>query len=127
MSDSTEDGVSGWKDRQYWSKLAIEDPERLERERKEAIEEILSGAPDGGRERLERLQWRIDVERARASNPLSSCLRVSRMMWEYFYAENGFLRTINNWAGTNCNPPHTRARERLPPRTEKVITLPKKE
>ncbi len=78
----------------YWSELAVQDPDRFERERREVIGEAISAAPEDKRERLLRLQWRIDTERARASNPLSACIRLNRMLFESFYAKNGFANTL---------------------------------
>lgn len=64
----------------YWSNLAKTDPERFERERKEAIEAVISNARPQRQEYLRKLQWRIDVERSRASNPLSATIRIYGMM-----------------------------------------------
>lgn len=81
----------------YWSEMAIKDPERFERERREVIEELLSEAPEDKRERFVKLQWRIDMERSRASNPLSSCIRLNAMMWEFVCADNGFIATLQGF------------------------------
>jgi hypothetical protein len=64
-----------------WMKTAKEDPERFEAMRQAAIEEVIGRAPEASRERLRRLQWRIDQERRLAKTPLSACIRLSRMMW----------------------------------------------
>ncbi len=79
----------------YWSKTAEEDPEEFEQMRRNAIEEIMLKAPERIRERLRRIQWRVDMERSRASNPLSGCLRISEMMWKSVYDEGGLLEAMN--------------------------------
>ena len=100
MRHPTETDMSDPKVFKYWSELAVQDPERFELERKEAIERVIAEAPESQQERLRRLQWRIDVERSRASNPLSACIRLNRMMLDSFYAENGFVNAINSSAAS---------------------------
>lgn len=82
----------------YWIKLAKVDPERLEREKRELVEAVISG---GNREKLEALQWRIDAEIMRAKTPIDSMLRLSKMMWNQFYAERGFLFAVNQLVSSN--------------------------
>ncbi|HUY62794.1 MAG TPA: DUF3135 domain-containing protein [Candidatus Paceibacterota bacterium] len=96
---------------EHWSKLATADPERFERERRKAIEEIIARAPEEQSERLWRLQWRIDMERARASNPLSACIRLNRMMLDHFYGPNGLVDALNGLADSMraLAPPETKA------------------
>jgi hypothetical protein len=62
-------------------RTAQEDPEAFEAMRLAAIEEVINRAREANRERLRRLQWRIDQERRLAKTPLSACIRLSRMMW----------------------------------------------
>ena len=73
----------------YWSNLAKTDPERLERERREAIETVIASAPEHIQQRLRGLQWRIDIERSRADNPLSACIRLNKMMADYVFSNKG--------------------------------------
>lgn len=92
----------------YWSELAVKDPERFEHERRKEIEKVIAEAPVERRERLRRLQWRIDQERARGSNPLSSCIRLNRMMMDFIFSENGFynaLKLFTEDAPTDAPPP----------------------
>lgn len=79
----------------YWSNLAKTDPERLEKERKEAIEAVISKAPEHLHRRLRGLQWQIDMERSRASDPLSACVRLSKMMTDYVFSDKGLPRMGN--------------------------------
>lgn len=63
-------------------KLAQQDPNKLEIMRQEWIEETISQAPENFQRRLKGLQFQIDMERERANNPVSSCVRISQMMHE---------------------------------------------
>ncbi|HAT68705.1 MAG: hypothetical protein A2481_00170 [Candidatus Yonathbacteria bacterium RIFOXYC2_FULL_47_9] len=76
----------------YWSNLAKTDPERFEKERKEAIEAVILEAPEHLHQRLRGLQWQIDMERSRASDPLSACVRLNKMMVDYVFSDEGLPR-----------------------------------
>lgn len=76
-----------------WARLATEDPEAFEERRRQAIEAVMAQAPQM-ETRLRALQWRIDMERSRHSNPLSSCIHVYRMMWDSVYGERGLLDAL---------------------------------
>lgn len=75
----------------YWRKLAEIDPKLFEIKRREVIEEAIDGSPEHLRERLRRLQWRIDAERARASNPLSASIRLNKMTMDEVLGKGGLL------------------------------------
>lgn len=73
-------------DFERWSALAKQDPARFEELRRQEVEAFIKTAPNAAqRQRLERLQWRIDRERERVKNPLSACIRIYNMMWESVY------------------------------------------
>ncbi|MCB1802737.1 MAG: DUF3135 domain-containing protein [Gammaproteobacteria bacterium] len=72
-----------------WSEMARNDPETFEAMRLKAIEEVIDSAPANNRERLRRLQWRIDQERRLARTPMAACMRISRMMWRAVLGPNG--------------------------------------
>jgi len=72
-----------------WSELARNDPAAFESMRLAAIEAVIAEAPEANRERLRRLQWRIDQERRLARTPMAACLRISRMMWHSVLGPNG--------------------------------------
>ncbi|KZX73901.1 hypothetical protein A3715_00620 [Oleiphilus sp. HI0009] len=61
-------------------RLASENPEQLESIRKNAIETVINGAPKHMRERLQGLQFQIDMERKRCNNPVQACMKISSMM-----------------------------------------------
>ncbi len=65
-------------------RLAKEDPEALERLRQEAIEDLISNAPEQHQRRLRGLQFQVDMERQKAKNPMDSCIKISRLMHDSF-------------------------------------------
>ncbi len=75
----------------FWSNLAVTDPMRFEEERKKAIEKVILSTSSEQQERGRRLQWRIDIERAKASNPLSAAIRLNRMMWNFVCSPTGLI------------------------------------
>ncbi len=61
--------------------LARNDPEGLESLRRSLTTAVIDGASsDATKRRLEGLQFRVDVERERASTPLAATIRISEMM-----------------------------------------------
>jgi len=68
-----------------WAKLAKEDPSGFERQREAALRATIAAAPSEFRQRLEGLQFRLDLERQRASTPLGSAVRMNSLMWAGFY------------------------------------------
>ncbi len=79
-----------------WAALAKSDPAAFEARRQATIEAYLSAAPAENQQRLRGLQFRIDMERQRASNPLSATIRISNMMWTAFGELRDALdRTVN--------------------------------
>jgi len=61
-------------------KLAEQDPQQLEALRQQWVEETINDAPEKFQRRLRGLQFQIDMEREKAKNPVSACIRVSKMM-----------------------------------------------
>lgn len=78
-----------------WAKLAQTDAEAFERRRQEVIDNLIAEAPEHMRERLRRLQWRVDAERRRYKHPLKSCVVIFNMMWDSVYGEHGLLDALN--------------------------------
>lgn len=68
-----------------------QDPESLEKLRSKLTRKLLNSAPDSTRQRLEGLQFRINMELKRAGNPTARCLRLSGMMHESFAELNHCL------------------------------------
>ena len=69
-----------------------DNPESLEELRRRLTCKILRQAPDSTRRRLEGLQFRIDMELQRASNPTARCIRLSDMMHDSFARLNHCLQ-----------------------------------
>lgn len=78
-----------------WAELARTDPDAFERMRLAAIDSVIDSAPVENRERLRRLQWRIDQERKLARTPMAACLRISRMMWRTVLGEGGLQQRFS--------------------------------
>ncbi|MDD5330434.1 MAG: DUF3135 domain-containing protein [Sulfuricella sp.] len=90
-----------------WMALAMSDPAAFEERRRRVIEQAIAKAPEAMQPRLRALQWRIDMERDRASNPLSACIRLCNMMWAMVYGENGLMTAIGELTGRAENPRHS--------------------
>ncbi|GMR07002.1 MAG: hypothetical protein BMS9Abin26_0004 [Gammaproteobacteria bacterium] len=90
--------VPKYEDYNDWPELAERDPEAFEARRKAVIDGFINSASKERQVQLRRLQWRIDVERSRASNPVSSCIRIYKMMWESFAGDNGLIAAFERAA-----------------------------
>ena len=63
--------------------LAKTNPDALEDLRHALVEETIMQAPEHYHRKLRGLQFQIDMERRRATNPMSACIRISKMMHEH--------------------------------------------
>ena len=88
-------------DFEEWALLAKTDPAAFEAKRKEAIAQLIAGATPRMQERLRGLQWRIDMDRSRASNPLASCMQMFNKMWASVYDKGGLQDALH---GLDCRP-----------------------
>ena len=86
----------------HWSEIAKTDPETFEAMRIEVINAFIDSAPLSSQPRLRGLQWQIDCLRARSSNPLSACIKISQMMWETLQQLGDVTQGLANPA--QCNP-----------------------
>jgi hypothetical protein len=77
-----------------WKTLAISDPDAFERRRQAVIDDFLNSVPESRQRRLRGLQFRIDMERRRARNPLGACIKISAMMWDSLVGPHGLAPTI---------------------------------
>lgn len=82
-----------------WAKLAETDPDAFEAARSAAIEDLLESFPVESRERMRRLQWRIDQERRLAKSPMGACIRLSKMMWRQMLGEGGLRERLLELGG----------------------------
>ena len=62
------------------AQLAREKPDELEQLRQKITRDLITGAPQHMQERLNGLQFQIDMERRRSSSAVSACLKISSMM-----------------------------------------------
>lgn len=78
-------------------KLAQEDPEGLEKFRREQVELIITQAPIKNQQRLRGLQFQIDAQRALHPNsPMGACLKISQMMHDSCDDMRNWLNKITN-------------------------------
>lgn len=82
-----------------WVNLARQDPRAFESARRQVLQSLIASAPAAQRQRLEGLQWRIDRERELADNPMSSCFKISSLMWDKVLGENGLVDNLEQLCG----------------------------
>jgi len=82
-----------------WMTLYKEDPAKFEEKRREVLDAEIARAPQHLQQRLRGLQWRVDAERRKYKNPLSSASRLYTMMWEKVYGENGLIDALDGMVG----------------------------
>jgi len=67
----------------YWRDLAQKDPAAFEAAREQEIKNHIAGLGDEQvQQRMQRLQWRVEMERKRCKNPMDSAIKIYDMMWE---------------------------------------------
>lgn len=77
-----------------WAALAKTDPPAFAQRRAAVIEAVIANAPLERQQQLRRLQWRIDMERQRCSNPMHACIHLFNKMWDSMYGERGLLSAM---------------------------------
>ncbi len=97
-----------------WSEMARTDPDTFESMRLAAIERVIASAPEANRERLRRLQWRIDQERRLARTPMAACLRISHMMWRRVLGPGGLQERVGELQGLFRGVPSSPDRTKAP-------------
>lgn len=96
----------------YWVKLAKTNPDAFEAKRKQAIDDYLAGTPEGTQDRLRRLQWRVEMERQRARNPMDAAIRIYDMMWDSVSRNMDALNELADMlAGQPASSSQLKARE----------------
>jgi len=93
-----------------WSKLATSDPIAFESMRERIIESFIQSTPKPKQQRLRCLQWRIDQTRKLSRNPMDACIKLSQLMMESVYGENGLINVMQELhreiGGTNTPRPN---------------------
>lgn len=74
-----------------WVRLAKDDPDAYENKRTEMIQEVIDSTSPEVKRRMQGLQWQIDQIRSTSTNPMSSCLKISQMMWDKVIGEDGLV------------------------------------
>jgi hypothetical protein len=77
-----------------WAKLFRDDPETFEARRLQCIENVIVSAPERMQEKLRKIQWRIDAERARCKTPYQAALRLNQMLMDSYLGEHGLAKLI---------------------------------
>ncbi len=96
-------------DFELWSDLAQKDSDSFESMRLAAIEVFIESAPEPRKQRLRRLQWRIDQERRLSHSPMGACIRISRMMWETLMGKEGLIEQMHLLSGVDKDKNVSRA------------------
>lgn len=78
------------------SRMAKDSPESLEAWLKAEVDQLISGAPEDHQPRLKGLQFTIDMERKKSSNPMAACIKISQMMHESFGKLREFIISIES-------------------------------
>ena len=108
---------------EYWSGLFKTDPERFEAERKAEIERVILSAKPENQQGLRQLQWVIDGERKRARNPTDAMIRLNKMMWRQFYANDGFIFAVKQLVKV-CHTAEALIKELAVPKEKDGVILP---
>ncbi len=74
-----------------WARLAKEDPDAYEDKREKMVQEVIDSTSPEVKRRMQGLQWKIDQIRSTSTNPMSSCLKISQMMWDNVLGKDGLL------------------------------------
>lgn len=87
-----------------WAKLAREDPAEFERRRQAVLRASIDTAPPEHRQRLEGLQFQLDLERQRAGSALASCLKLNSLMWTGFFRLRRELNGMVDGSAKEASP-----------------------
>ena len=79
-----------------WTKLARENPQAFELERKLLIERAIMKTPANKHQRLRCLQWKLDQIRNLSSTPMAACLQINQLLWENIYSKHGLLHSLQH-------------------------------
>jgi hypothetical protein len=89
-----------------WAKLFIENPQAFEKQRLQAVEQLIRQAPVHKQQRLRCLQWKLDQIRRTTPNPLAASVRMNQLLWESLAGPGGLLERLQQ--------PHASHRSRPP-------------
>lgn len=70
-------------DFERWMRLYKLNPDLFEQQRQEVLSKFIDDLPPHvSKQRMQGLQWQIDMIRERSSNPLEATMRIYDMMWD---------------------------------------------
>lgn len=101
-----------------WAKLAKDDPNAFESMREQMIQDVIASTSPEIKRRMEGLQWQIDQIRSTSANPMSSCLKISQMMWENVTGEDGLIDHMRQ-----LSDPIQEQKPNKPKGTAKIINI----
>jgi len=113
-----------WPSVEELMRMAKTDPEGLENFRQREIESLIEGAPKEFQRRLRGLQFEVDCRRSIASNPLSSCIAVSKMMQDSLLELNRALNGVSGHKSDDRRTGPRRAEGTKTADTGQVIPFP---
>jgi hypothetical protein len=88
-----------------WAELAETDPEAFEIKRIKIIGSTIAAAPRRNRQKLRRLQWKLDRIRDSAPTPLAACVRMQELLWDSVLGDDGLLARLNQLPYKEKHPP----------------------
>ena len=83
----------------HWAALARDDPDRFEELRRHRVDELIQRSAPQQQQRLRGIQFRIDMERRRASTPMGACVRIQSLMWDSVLGPDGFYERLLVFTG----------------------------
>ncbi len=89
---------------EQWAEMAAADPQGFEVARARVLESLIASAPAASRRRLRGLQWQVERIREQASNPMSSCLQISELMWDKVLGNDGLIEHVEQLTGARQRP-----------------------
>lgn len=123
--------MKNWPSVEELMRMAETDPEGLEKFRQREIESLIEDAPEKYQRRLRGLQFQVDCQRELASNPISSCIAISKMMRDSLLELNKALNGLDGFQGATTLKADTpvaenerREKPAKPLETGRVIPFP---
>lgn len=81
-----------------WLKLAQQDKDNFEEERKNYIQNYIDTIPEKYRDRMIRIQWRLDTERKSSKSAIESCIKMYTQMWKSFHGPDSLSSHLNEFS-----------------------------
>ena len=104
------------------AQLALDDPAAFEELRSAMIEDCIARAPQKIRDRLRRLQFRVDGIRRRSRSPLGALMKIQAVMWDSYFQLNQHLQEIVRYKPGAARPLREKSdRSSCPGRNARII------